>query len=626
MRARPAAWVPVLLATTLLGCTEVEAPATFRVVELTGSPYERGLQHGSRFPAEIRSLYTRMLTSSILPFLNRERPDIAAVLTEYQGERYDDGAFSYELLLQSARSMEPLIPPELLEEMHGVADGAALPYEEILVLNTFLDSMLAMRAITFFIRATEAPTLLSVAFEGGLDDDGADNDGDGEVDEGGEGTLDPYGPSPHASLVEVPSDATVRFVLVDQAGAAEALGQGDGRVPEGVDPASIRIQLDTVLFGASAPEIVTRPVDTARGEGLEVVFTPPGGFPPASVVSLLLGAGDRSVVTDPPPAHARFMRDERIVFTTVGVGAAPGEVDSRGQRDGRTQPPSFGFAARGSATVDGAPILAHHYALLDANTAHEHTALFVHHADDGHDAVVLGWTGLVWGFQGMNDQGVSYGIFSSDTLDNGMMVDIAVHLSNLERARLLAVGVPIGMLGRTLLNRAGTAAEAAELLHDSRRTFGWNVLLADAGGDLLAVEMDSDILGDGGFVRYGPTEGSSVGADDLRLGCHFVANAEDVSLPPLSPQRAWSSFYYRSLRAQSILGDRVAGALGALDVASSIDVLSDPELVDPRDSMSAVVFEPAARRLHVAMGQVPATAGPFRAFALDDFFPAEDAP
>jgi hypothetical protein len=34
--------------------------------------------------------------------------------------------------------------------------------------------------------------------------------------------------------------------------------------------------------------------------------------------------------------------------------------------------------------------------------------------------------------------------------------------------------------------------------------------------------------------------------------------------------------------------------------------------------MSAVVFEPGAGRLHVAMGQVPATDGEFLPFDLDE--------
>lgn len=613
-----------LLALLLAACQASSAPPNFRVVELEGGPYERGLAHGQRFPAEIRSLYTRMITSSLLPYLNRERPDVASALAEYRDALYDDGQFSYQLLLQSARAMEPLIPDDAREEMQGIADGAGLPYEEVLVLNTFLDSMLALRAITMFLRSLEAPRIDSVTF-GELSEDGFDNDGDGETDEADEGRLGPYESMPHASMAEVPVDAAVRIVLVDQAGIAALLGGEDGeaRAPEGVDPDSIRIQLDDEVIEAPDPRITTRTVTLDDGTAaLEVTFTAEGGLPPASVVSLLLSAGDRSVVSDPPPAHARLMRDERIVFTTEGLGAAPAEIESRGRPDGRTQPPAHGFAARGAATADGAPLMAHHFALLDANTAHEHTALFVHHVDEGLDYAVLGWTGLVWGFSGMNADGLSVGIQSSDSLDNGMMVDIAIHLGNLGAARLVTVGVPVGMMTREVLASAHTAAEATSMLEAMPRTYGWNLLVADRDGDLRVAEMDSDILGDGGFAEYGAGDqpAASTGPDDLRVASHYVANREDASLPPLRPQRLWSTFYFRSLRASSILGERIGDAIGALDVPTAIDILREPALVDPRDSMSAVVFEPAARRLHVAMGHVPATSGPFLPFDLTDFF------
>jgi hypothetical protein len=547
-------------------CQAAPAPPNFRVVELEGGPYERGLQHGRRFPGEIRSLYTRMLTSSILPYLNRERPDVAAVLTEYQGALYDDGQFSFQLLLQSAHVMEPLIPDEAREEMRGIADGAGLPYEEILVLNTFLDSMLALRAITMFLRSLEAPHVDSVIFGDGALVDGVDNDGDGELDEADEGRLAPYEPMPHASMAEVPLDASVRFVLVDQAGIAAALGgqRGEARAPEGVDPDSIRLQVGTEVIEAPDPQITTRPVTLPDGAAaLEVTFRPSDGLPPASVVSILISAGDLSVVSDPPPAHARLMRDERIIFTTEGMGRAPTEVDNRGEPDGRTQPPSLGFAVRGSATAGGETLMAHHFSLLDANTAHEHTALFVHHVDEGIDHVVLGWTGLVWGFSGMNAAGLSLGIQPSDSLDNGMMVDIAIHLGDLSAARLVTVGVPVGVMARKVLATARTTEEATVLLEATPRTFGWNMLIADRDGDIRVAEMDADILGDGGFAAYpagddGGSPGGSVGPDDLRVTCHYLANREDAALPPLRPQRFWSSFYFRSLRAipgLHVLGD-----------------------------------------------------------------------
>ena len=79
--------------------------------------------------------------------------------------------------------------------MQGIADGANLPYEDILILNTFMDTMLGFRGMTFFIRKLQAPSVEQLAFEGGLDTDGIDNDSDGETDEADESVIVPYDPS-----------------------------------------------------------------------------------------------------------------------------------------------------------------------------------------------------------------------------------------------------------------------------------------------------------------------------------------------------------------------------------------------------------------------------------------------
>jgi hypothetical protein len=609
--------------TATAACHEARQPEHMRVIELRGDPYERGFQHGAAFGSEIRSLYTQMLATSLLPYLNREQPDIVEVLPRYAGPEYADGRFSYQLMVDSGEAMLEHMPPEYVEELQGIADGAGLPFDQVLVHNTYVDTMLALRAITFFIRGLQGPALVEVSLD--LDADGSDNDGDGEVDEEGEGVIAPWDPSPHASLVEVPTDTAVRLVLEDIDGLAALAGE-ESTGGEGIDPDSVRIQVDTEVFTAVDPEVDTRSITSAEGrEQLEVTFTPADGFAPASVVSISIQASDLAWVTDPPPAHARNMRFERVVLTTEGTGAAPEDVDNRGERDGITQPPSHALAVRGTATPDGLPRIGYHFSMLDANTAHRHAAVFLHIPDDGEPFVVLGWTGILWGFTGMNSRGLAYGVTTSDTLDNGMVIDVLVNMASLEDARLVVQGVPMGVLGREVLSRCATVDEAADLLEASVRTFGWDVVLGDAEGGILVAEMDSDILGTGtGFHRItvddeGPAGRSSVRADDLRTASHFMANVDDFDVPPMQPQRFWSSFYFRSLRAFYVLGERIDERYGDLDTTAIVEVLRDPDLVDPRDSMVAVVYEPAVPALHVSMGVMPATDGEFRTFDLGEW-------
>lgn len=599
-----------------LACEPLQKPPSYEVIELSGSPYERGFQHGQAFSSKIRSMYTQMLETSLLPYLNRERPDLSSLLWQYRDPVYDGGVFSYMLLLESGYNLELSIPADIVEEMHGIAEGAGIEYKKILILNTFMDSMLGVRAIAFFIRALQAPQLVSLSFAEQLDSDGIDNDGDGVIDEPDEHLLSPFKPSPYASAVEIPVDSEIVLRLRDD---------------DGVDPKSIRVMLDTQVYTIADPEMTYEEIDAGRI--LQVHFKPSQPLQSARVYSLQISAADKTWVTEPPPAHARTMRDLRISFGTLGLGESVANVGNRGFYTGIYQPPSIIFAARGSATADGQPFMAQHFALLDSNTAHKHTVLFVHHPTNGHSFAILGWTGVVAGFSCMNDAGLCFAANSSDSLDNPL---VDAFRQDTVSAKLLSSGVPIGMMGRELLEQSENVVEAETQLRSMAPTFGWNMMLADASGGLRAIEMDSNILQDsaGSFFAYDPdptnpenlnAQGqpyASVGPDDLRMASHFQKNAEDIDLDMMGyrigPQRSWSSFYFRSLRSFYALGDEIEAKLGLLNVDEAKGIMRKNILQDPRDSMNAVIFEPSARRLNFSMGQMPATEGPYHVFSFAD--------
>jgi hypothetical protein len=739
----------LLAAGLVLGCNAASEPEHVRVTILSGTPYERGLVHGREHSSAIRSLYTRLLSSSIVPYLNREQLNIAPVLQTYNGEAYRDGAFSRRMMLESGYGLleGDFIPPALVEEMHGIADGAGVDFDEILILNTFFDTMMGFRSIVMLIQQIQEPYLASVGFDVDNPADGVDNDGDGTVDDADDFTKDAYRSSPNGLFVEVPPSAALRLVLrdptlpglgcldprnvepfgelqierrcvreaclkpecagrvqVDRDCFFEATGASTGEPvntclepriagvcldplcvqstdPGCVDPSSIRITVDGALHVAGDGSFTVTRLPLGEGEKpvedpdhphalkcegpLEVVFAPPGGFAPASQVHVVVQASDLSPIYSPAPFHARTMREERIAFTTAGhlaatgVGAHPAELENRGFFDPAVMPPSIAFAARGSATPDGKPIVGHHFALLDSDMVHEHSAVFVHLPDTGRPFAVLTFTGLVWGFSGMNADGLTWGFTCSDSLDNPLVgraldaifANLDELLANpdliglskaLAETTLNAAGVPVGMQGREVLEGAGDVATALDLLYRRPRTYGWNMLLADAAGGMAVVEVDSAVMAaegttggetlrnEDGFQYYGPeveqpgnlspqgTPWASVGPDDLRMASHFQKNTRDIKdlsalMQMFAPrqQRQWTGFYFRSLHAFSTLGALLDERYGQLDVDGAIDLLRTPELVDRRDSMSAAVFEPARGVLHWAMGRAPATDAPF---------------
>jgi len=740
----------------LTGCAPATEPECAHVAVFRGSPYERGFEHGERFSSHIRSIYTKLLTSSIVPYLNREQLSIAPVMPVYSQPEYMNGQFSYRMLLESGLHLceNGHIPEEYQEEMHGIADGAGIPFEEVLILNTFFDTMLGFRAIVAFIMQIQEPYVVSVEVMGDCGGDGFDNDGDGVVDDDGDCAAEEFTPSPRATFVEVPVDAGIRIVLKDtnlpgltcpDPRNVEPMGDSlidascvdrDCLLPECrdaamvgrecfapesrtciqprvdgvcldydcvrcndpgcVDPDSIRVRLDDVLYTSEDGVFVTAHLPREEGTDpiedpdhphayicdfpLEVIFTPPGGLPEASLVTMVIHASDMSPVYSPAPYHSRAMRPEQVAFTTSGYDAAHGDaalpesVHNRGVADPDVMSPSLGFAVRGGATPDGLPVLAHHYALLDSDMVHEHSLVSVHVPESGFPHVTLGYTGLVWGFSGMNTEGMTWGFANSDTLDNplvGGALEAIFEPENLLRlmehpdldglsAALSDVymnteGLPVGITGREVLTRTSNVPEAVEFLYGQERTYGWNMLLADAAGDIAVVEVDSHVMApdedvhtdsvrdENGFHYYSPDPDlsgnldahgypwASVGADDIRMGSHFQKNYDDMIdlsiMGIFSPkmQRQWTSFYFRSLRAFHRLGDEVAARYGYIDADTAIEILRIQALVDIRDSMNAGVYEPARAVLHWAMGAAPATDAPFIELDLDALVQREQA-
>lgn len=586
-------------------------PANYKVIEVSGDPYERGLQHGRALAGNIRSFYRKFLSAGIIPYLNSEQWQIEEFLTEYQKPEYDNAQFGYQILLQSARSFLKYIPEDYQQEMQGVADGCKMSFDQIVILNTFFDTLFGMRSIIFVIRNLQDPTYRYVDFE-------AYEEADDEWKH--VAAIKPFEPSPFGSLVEIPTNVRMRFMFQD---------------PEGVDPDSVRILLgydgENKVY-THDDEIVTTRVSGKYDDMLEVLFTPPEPLPPATLISLQIKVNDLDFVEGHGPRHAHVMRDDRFVFTTTGHPVTElHELFNKGERDERLQPVSIGFALRGKATTDGKVLAAHHFTGLDNDTAHKNAAVIIHRPGNGKkDYVTVGFAGVVYGSSGMNSDGLVTMFNLSDTLDNPVTEQV---LNDFLGAKLISKGIPIGFLLREILEKHSTVEEGREALKDRELTFGWNVLLADASGSMAVVEIDADILDNAlnpGYYTYSPDDTqpwrldpwgrqwASVDTDDIRMSMHYQANSEDINInflgfPILSPQRYWTSYYYRSLRTFYVLGEEIQAAYeDPLDLNGVIRVMRNPDLEDQRNSMNAAIFAPGDLKLWYALGEVPATSAPFR--------------
>jgi hypothetical protein len=276
-------------------------------------------------------------------------------------------------------------------------------------------------------------------------------------------------------------------------------------------------------------------------------------------------------------------------------------------------------------TRTGKSFIAHHFSLLDANSAHKHTVAIRHVPETGPSFVTIGWAGIVYGFSGMSDRGVGYACDPSDTLDNSVVGSVLDQVVDISKAKLIASGMPIGFFGRRMLEQSTDAVSARDVIANAERAYGWTCVTADRNGGMEAIEVDSDIFNDGmkGNFAFSLSDVDALGRrwagtsdDDVVLGSNYVKNVPDIATLTVAgqrivPQRQWSGFFYRSRRAVDGVKGRLEAQKGTLDAEALQTIISDPQFVDQSDSMNAVVLDFDALEVRSAMGQVPATNAPF---------------
>ena len=97
----------------------IETVGATRILRLSGTAYEMGLQQGRLLRDPIRGLVSDYLYGHIVG---------------------DLGAQHFWMLVQS-RLTEPVLPVSIRSELHGIADGAGLAYRDVLLLNTVPDQI-----------------------------------------------------------------------------------------------------------------------------------------------------------------------------------------------------------------------------------------------------------------------------------------------------------------------------------------------------------------------------------------------------------------------------------------------------------------------------------------------------
>ena len=251
---------------------------------------------------------------------------------------------------------------------------------------------------------------------------------------------------------------------------------------------------------------------------------------------------------------------------------------------------------RAGRSATGGPLLGRNLDYPSLGYIHEYSLVTVYRPAGKHAFAAVGFPGLVGCLSGINDAGLSLAVLETYKARDG-------------EPRFDADGVPYALCQRKLLEECTTIAEAQKLLAGLHRTTTNNLVVADRTG-VAVLEVTP-----GHVVRrdVGPGTGACTN--------HFCTAA----LKPEEPVNFADSFGRFATLEKACAG---TGKLTPEDVRKELDLVNLGRL-----TLQTMVFEPATLRLHLAVGERPASAGPLhtldlkpllqgKGFARGDYTPA----
>jgi hypothetical protein len=231
----------------------------------------------------------------------------------------------------------------------------------------------------------------------------------------------------------------------------------------------------------------------------------------------------------------------------------------------------------------GAPLLGRNLDYPSLGYAHHYSLVTIYHPTGRRPFASVGFPGLLGVLSGMNDAGLCLSV-------------LEVFQSRLFTRRLDPWGVPYWLCFRRVLEECSTIEEAHALLRKMRRTTVFNLALADRARTAVLEATPRRI------IERRPENGTGTCTN------HFCST-------PLRP--LWGLNVYRTYDRLEVLR-RIVRSPAPLDVPGVHRALHSVHQGD--HTLQTMVFEPAGLRLHLAVGDLPSSAGPLRSLELAPLF------
>jgi hypothetical protein len=242
-------------------------------------------------------------------------------------------------------------------------------------------------------------------------------------------------------------------------------------------------------------------------------------------------------------------------------------------------------AVAGGRSATGGPLLARNLDYPSLDYIQHYSLVTVYRPTGKHAFAAVGFPGLIGCLSGINDAGLSLAVLEVFSVKAG-------------EPHFNARGLPYALCLRQVLEGCTTVAEAQKKLEGLRRTTTINVMVADRK-EVAVFEVSP-----GRVVRRSAEAGTAVCTN------HFCAAA----LKPEKPVDIGYSFD-RFRKLEEVRGWQKKAR--PEDLLRQLDAVNLGEF-----TLQTMVFEPAALRLHLSIGPVPASRGPLRTLDLGPLFKA----
>lgn len=228
-------------------------------------------------------------------------------------------------------------------------------------------------------------------------------------------------------------------------------------------------------------------------------------------------------------------------------------------------------------SATGGPLFGRNLDYPTLGFLHEYSLVTVRRPKGKHAFASVGFPGMVGCLSGINDAGLALAVHEvHSTKDNSVKLD--------------PKGVPYTLAFRRLLEECTTVAEAEKLLRDMKRTTMLNLSVCDKDGGAVFEITTKNVV-----VRK-PDE------DIVACTNHFCSKELGTGvkcnrLPKLDASRAAKEKF------------------GLADMAKKLDAVNFAD-----GTLQTMVFEPAALKLHLAIGKCPSSALPLKEIDLAPLF------